>query len=174
MRKLHIGGQQPHPEWEILDAIAHPRVTHLGNAKDLSRFADGTFSAVYASHVAEHFGYQRDLLQALHEWRRVLTPGGTLYISVPDLDILAELFLLRESIDIHGRFHIMRMMFGGQMDDRDFHYVGLNEEFLRDFLSAAGFADVRRVDEFGIFDDTSRFAFNGVPISCNLIATNPG
>jgi predicted SAM-dependent methyltransferase len=174
MRKLHIGGQQPHPEWEILDAIAHPRVTHLGNAKDLSRFADGTFSAVYASHVAEHFGYQRDLLQALHEWRRVLTPGGTLYISVPDLDILAELFLLRESIDIHGRFHIMRMMFGGQMDDHDFHYVGLNEEFLRDFLSAAGFADVRRVDEFGIFDDTSRFAFNGVPISCNLIATNPG
>jgi predicted SAM-dependent methyltransferase len=174
MRKLHIGGQQPHPEWEILDAIAHPRVTHLGNAKDLSRFADGTFSAVYASHVAEHFGYQRDLLQALREWRRVLTPGGTLYISVPDLDILAELFLLRESIDIHGRFHIMRMMFGGQMDDHDFHYVGLNEEFLRDFLSATGFADVRRVDEFGIFDDTSRFAFNGVPISCNLIATNPG
>jgi hypothetical protein len=34
--------------------------------------------------------------------------------------------------------------------------------------------DVRRVDEFGIFDDTSSFAFNGVPISCNLIATNPG
>jgi predicted SAM-dependent methyltransferase len=174
MRKLHIGGQQPHPEWEILDAIPHPRVTHLGNAKDLSRFADATFAAVYASHVAEHFGYPEPLLQALREWRRVLAPGGMLYISVPDLDILAELFLLRESLDIHGRFHVMRMMFGGQVDEHDFHHVGLNEEFLRDFLNVAGFTDVQRVDEFGIFDDTSSFAFNGVPISCNLIATNPG
>ena len=173
MRKLHIGGQQPHPEWEILDAIAHPRVTHLGNAKDLSRFADGTFSAVYASHVAEHFGYQRDLLQALREWRRVLTPGGTLYISVPDLDILAELFLLRESIDIHGRFHIMRMMFGGHVDAYDVHLVGLNAEFLAGYLQAAGFENVQRVPRHGLFADTSDMVVAGTPISLNVNAFKP-
>ena len=173
MRKLHIGGQRPHPEWEILDAIPAPHVNHVGNALDLSRFPTGTFEALYASHVAEHFGYQNDLLAALKEWNRVLAPGGTLYVSVPDLDTLCELFLLRESINVQQRFAIMRMMFGGQLNPHDFHYVGLNEEFLRDFLRGAGFAEPRRVESFGLFDDTSQVAFNGVPISCNMIARKP-
>jgi predicted SAM-dependent methyltransferase len=173
MRKLHIGGRHRHPEWEVLDAIAEPHVDHVGNALDLSRFPTATFDALYASHVAEHFGYQKDLLAALREWNRVLVPGGTLYVSVPDLDTLAELFLLRESVDLRERFEIVRMMFGGQMHQHDFHFVGLNEEFLADFLKTAGFSDLRRVDDFGLFDDTSRFAFKGIPISCNIVARKP-
>jgi predicted SAM-dependent methyltransferase len=169
-RRLHIGGKVIHPEWEVLDALPGPHVNHVGNANDLSRFQDGTFSALYASHVAEHFGYQKDLLTALREWHRVLQPDGLLCVSVPDLDVLAELFLLRESLTIADRFQVMRMMFGGQTDPHDFHYVGLNEEFLLDFLRAAGFEDIRRVDEFSLFNDSSSFRFKGIPISLNLIA----
>jgi predicted SAM-dependent methyltransferase len=68
---------------------------------------------------------------------------------------------------------VMRMMFGGHVDAYDYHYVGLNQEFLAYFLSRAGFANIRRVEEFGLFDDTSNMRFKGIPISCNLIATKP-
>lgn len=174
MRRLHIGGRTRADGWEVLDALPRPEVDHVGNARDLSRFPDGTFEAVYASHVLEHFSYVRDLLPVLREWNRVLVPGGMLYASVPDMDTLAELFLLRESISLEDRWMVQRMMFGGQVDDYDFHHVGLNEEFLAAFLRDAGFADLRRVDDFGLFQDTSLATFNGVPISCNLMARKGG
>ena len=72
------------------------------------------------------------------------------------------------------RFHVMRMMYGGQLDSFDFHRVGLSEEFLTRYLTDAGFAGVERVDDFGVFDDSSRIVFHGRPISLNLVARKPG
>jgi predicted SAM-dependent methyltransferase len=43
-RKLHIGGHERREGWEILDANAGPLVDHVGDAGDLSRFADGSFA----------------------------------------------------------------------------------------------------------------------------------
>ena len=76
-RKLHIGGTESVAGWEILNAIPGSHVDHIGNAKDLSKFADNTFSALYSSHVLEHFDYAYELEKTLQEWRRVLAPGGT-------------------------------------------------------------------------------------------------
>ena len=173
MRRLHIGGKTKYEGWEILDAIERPEVDHVGNAKDLSRFAEHSFDVVYASHVVEHFDYLGELQQVLLEWFRVLTPGGKLNVSVPDMNTLAELFLLRESLTIDDRWMIMRMMFGGHTDEYDFHQVGLNDEFLSLFLLRAGFVNIRRVDDFGFFQDTSLLKFAGIPISCNLEAQKP-
>ena len=64
----------------------------------------------------------------------------------------------------------MRMMFGGQMNEADFHKVGLTEEFLRDFLATAGFTGIARCDSFGLFDDCSEIVFHGRRISLNLSA----
>ncbi|MBI1398123.1 MAG: methyltransferase domain-containing protein [Betaproteobacteria bacterium] len=171
MRRLHIGGRIRTNGWEVLDASSRPEVDHVGDASDLSKFASESFHALYASHVLEHFDYAEErLLDVLKEWRRVLHPDGTLYVSIPDLDILAEMFLLRESLSLEDRWLVMRMMFGGHTDESDYHLTGLNEEFLRMYLDAAGFTDVRRVDDFGLFDDTSTYTFKGVPISCNVTA----
>ena len=159
--------------WEVLDAIPGPFVDHTGNANDLSRFADHSFAAVYASHVLEHFDYRDELVSTLKEWRRVLEPGGSLYVSVPDMDVLADLFLLRDRLSADERFHVMRMMFGGHVDRHDYHLVGLNEEFLIQFLNTAGFTDVEHVTDLGFFDDTSRLQFRGMPISLNMIAISP-
>ena len=115
-RKLHIGGKVRRPGWEILNVVPGPDVDHVGDAIDLSRFADGSFAEVYASHVLEHFDYNGPLLKALKEWRRVLVPGGVLRVSVPDLDVLAHLLLQRHRLDVNQRFQIMRMMFGGHVE----------------------------------------------------------
>lgn len=169
-RQLHIGGQAPHPDWEIMDALPDSHVDHVGNAKDLSQFPDCTFAAIYASHVLEHFSYQHELQAVLQEWERVLIPGGKLYVSVPDLDVLAHLFTQKDALTPDDRYMVMRMMFGGQTTDYDFHKVGLNFEFLGAFLDNANFKNIRKTDDFGFFQDTSTMVFANVPISINIIA----
>ena len=169
-RKLHIGGMVSHPEWELLNIQAGPNVDYVGDAANLSQFKDETFDELYASHVAEHFDYKDALLKTLKEWHRVLKPGGKLHISVPDMDILCQLFLKHEELNLKQRYHIMRMMFGGQMDPYDYHYVGLNFAFLAAFLKEAKFQSYERVQEFDIFDDTSKLRFLDIPISLNVIA----
>ena len=172
-RRLHIGGLQAHPEWEIFNAVPTPNVDHVGNAKDLSRFPDRSFSDLYASHVLEHFDHAGELGNVLREWHRVLRPAGKLYISVPDMDKLAKLFLMKDNFSLNDRLWIMRMMFGGHTDEYDYHKVGLNREILEHFLTNAGFVKMKVMDEFGVFKDTSIMKCHGVPISINIMAEKP-
>ena len=64
----------------------------------------------------------------------------------------------------------MRMMFGGQIDEFDYHYFGWNYEFLNSYLIEAGFKKNEKVKTFDIFNDTSSFAPYGPLISLNVIA----
>lgn len=172
-RKLLIGGTQKAPGWEVLNIIPGPHVEHVCNANNLSQFSENTFSALYASHVLEHFDFKKELLPVLKEWHRVLKPGGNIYISVPDLEVLAQLFLLKHELNIQERLFVMAMMFGAHVNEYDFHYTGFNQDFLTAFLYEAGFVNMRRVNSFGFFQDTSVMLFKGVPISLNMIAEKP-
>jgi predicted SAM-dependent methyltransferase len=173
VRRLHIGGQVRVQGWEVIDANPGPCVDHVGNAGDLSRFPAATFTDVYASHVLEHFDYKDELFATLQEWSRVLVSGGMLHVSVPDMDILARLFCDRENMTAQDRFTAMRMIFGGHVDRYDYHMVGLNDEFLVEYLAKAGFKNIRRVEKFGLFNDTSMATLRGVPISLNMTAIKP-
>lgn len=173
-RKLHIGGKLRLEGWEVLNAMPDEYVDHVGDARDLSRFADESFEQIYASHIVEHFDYAGELELTLREWNRVLIPGGRIGISVPDLDILAGLFVQRQTLSFEERFMIMRMMFGGHVNQYDHHKVGLSEDLLSGFLMLAGFANIVRVSAFGICNDSSNAVFKDKPISLNVIAVKPG
>jgi predicted SAM-dependent methyltransferase len=167
--RLHIGGREPHADWKILDVLPGPHVDFIGNCSDLSFLPDESCAEVYASHVLEHLGYDRDLPKALVAIHRILKQGGRLRVAVPDLEMLCRLFL-HPALDGEGRFQVMRMMFGGRTTEHDVHHVGLNFEFLQSFLQEVGFRDIQRVSEFGLFDDASTLKFGDVPISLNVEA----
>ena len=172
VRRLHIGGKESKEGWEILDALPGPHVDHVGDARRLSGFGDRTFGALYASHVLEHFDYKDEIIPGLQEWCRVLRPGGTLYVSVPDLERLCRLYLAPGLLP-RERFEIMRIMFGGHMDDYDYHVAGIDQTFLEHCLRTAGFVAIRRVESFGLFRDTSEYRELGTAISLNMMAERP-
>lgn len=167
--RLHIGGIEPRPGWKILNIQAGPHVDFIGSCTDLSQFQDASVAEVYASHVFEHLGYQAELPAVLAGIRRILRPGGCLRISVPDLDILCRMFV-HPALGPQERFHLMRIIYGGQTDDHDFHKVGLTLEFLGHFLTRNGFHTIQRVAAHDLFNDTSGLVLFGQPISLNVVA----
>lgn len=170
--KLHIGGQETHPDWKILDVEPRSEVDYVGNAIDLSQFASDSIDAIYTSHVLEHFFYNIDneLTTTLREWHRVLKPGGKLLISVPDLKTLCWLYLNPNMMPME-RFHLMRVIFGGQTNIYDVHKVGFDFEILAMYLEEVGFEAYEQVSEFSIFNDCSSLRVLDTLISLNVVAT---
>ena len=167
--RLHVGGKEKKEGWQIFNIQPGPDVDYVGDCTELGQFADASAQELYASHVLEHLGYKADLPRALTEFHRVLRAGGKAMISVPDFEILCRLFLDPKAT-LMERFSVMRMAYGGQMDEHDFHYVGLSYEILSKYLFDAGFSRVERVKQFGLFQDDSLLEYLGQPISLNVVA----
>ena len=166
--KLHIGGKQIKDGWKILNIQKNDGVDFVGSISDLSQFDDNSIEEIYASHVVEHVD-QKNIKKTLEGIYRVLKNDGKFYISVPDLDVLCRIFIDNKA-PAKVKFHVMRIMFGGQTDEFDYHYFGWNYEFLNSYLIEAGFKKNERVKSFNLFNDTSDFAPYGPPISLNVIA----
>ena len=166
--KLHIGGKKKKEGWTIFNVQNMDYVDIVGDIRDLSQFQDESIEIIYASHVLEHVCQKevKDTLQGIH---RVLKKDGIFYCSVPNMEVLAKLFL-SERLNLQQKWHVMRMIFGGQTDKNDFHYFGWTLDFAKSFFGSAGFLTLESVKSFNIFDDTSDYKPYGVQISLNLIA----
>jgi predicted SAM-dependent methyltransferase len=171
--RLHIGGVEPKAGWKILNAVPGPHVDFVGDVALLRSFADASVAEIYASHVIEHVSYAAELVPMLDDMLRVLVPGGRLMVSVPDLAVLTRLYASGK-LDLDQRFTLMRIIFGGQVDQFDFHKAGFDKELLARFLTKVGFHPVRRVKRFGLFSDTSDQTAFGETISLNMEAFKPG
>ncbi len=169
--RLNIGGTSPLAGWKILNVQPGPDVDFVGDCKNLEQFADESCHEIYASHVLEHLSYVGELVNTLKAFHRILAPGGTCKISVPDFELLCRMFT-HPSLNGEQRFFVMNMIFGGQQDPWDFHKVGLSWEFLSSYLQQAGFGCWKRVREFGLFEnDCSTIKYGGQIISLNVEAT---
>ena len=173
--------------WTIVDVSPRAEVDVVTGMDNLSMFGDGSVDVIYASHVLEH-GYHgaeppcggggHSILATLTEWARVLKRGsGKLYVSVPDLSVLAKLFV-DPRMSAQGKFKIMRIMYGGQTDAHDYHMVGFEHDILEAYFLEAGLCNFKAVEDFGFFQDTSTAVLEfdnfpkevGVKISLNVVA----
>jgi len=168
--RLHIGGKQVHPEWKIFDIEPRPEVDFLGDAADLSQFENNSIECIYASHVLEHFHHNLNdsLLMTLAEWYRVLKPDGQLLVSVPDLSVLCRLYS-EPNITGDERMYLMHVIFGGQLNEYDVHYAGLDFELMTYYLREVGFREWHQIEKFDLFEDCSSLQFKGTYISLNLV-----
>jgi predicted SAM-dependent methyltransferase len=169
--RLHIGGEEIKEGWKILNIQKKPGVDFIGDITDLNQFDDESVEEVYASHVLEHVGIAK-ITDTFNGIYRVLKKGGKFYISVPNLELLAEVFT--KVPEGSSKQALMMMIYGGQTDSHDFHYIGYWPTFLYSILRNAKFKKYERVEFFSIFKDTSMNTLNtlngAIPISLNVIA----
>ena len=167
--KLHIGGTDPKEGWSILNIQPGDHVDIVGSCADVLPIIDGQVDEIYASHVLEHLPL-KEAKKAIGEFCRVLKPGGLVKISVPDLAILSQLFLSPQ-ISRPTRYHVQRIIYGGQLNEHDYHKTGFYDHLLYEILDDCGFEDIRRVDGFDLFPgDCSTVCVEGVAISLNVEA----
>jgi len=115
MKLLNIGcGDRFDPEWTNLDIDSHAGGVMAHDARKGLPFPDGSFDAVYHSHVLEHFDAKNGA-GLLRECHRVLRQGGIIRVAVPDLERIAQLYLTAlESVangrtDWQGRYEWMKL-----------------------------------------------------------------
>ena len=104
---------------------------------------DGVVEEIRAWHCLEHVAAGR-VDPSLCEWRRVLRPGGTLDLMVPDLDYACRYWLglvPPNRPDDFATDWSLALLFGKQDDEGQFHRTGFNRQRLVAALWRAGFTD---------------------------------
>jgi predicted SAM-dependent methyltransferase len=100
---------------------------------------------------------------------RILKKGGEFFISVPDLEVMTRIFL--EEKEPAHKIQIMKFIYGGQIDEFDFHKCGFWEELVLNFLKISNFKKYKRVKFFeDKFSDTSQLTYKGIALSLNIVA----
>ena len=172
--KLHLGcGRRYIEGYKHVDLASFSHIDVYTSVDDLSMFNDSSATEIYASHVLEYFD-QFDAIKVLAEWRRVLSDGGTLRLSVPNFDNLIKIY--EQTGDLKS---ILGPIFG-RMTMNDFtiyHKTVYNRELLNSVLQEAGFEneilDWNTFDVFPNHDDHSKaffphMNFSGIQVSLNL------
>ncbi len=111
----------------------------VADASDLSMIPDGAAEELYASHVLEHFAFPRTVL-VLAEWARVLAPGGTLKVAVPDMALVCALIAEGRS-----SYTAMHQIYGGHWatpGGPQGHHYGFTCAMLVELLTLLGFGEL--------------------------------
>ncbi|OGV25907.1 MAG: hypothetical protein A3F18_02720 [Legionellales bacterium RIFCSPHIGHO2_12_FULL_37_14] len=141
---LHLGcGDIEAPGFINIDAVPRRHVHYVRSIDDLRLFQDETVDFIFASHCLEHFSH-RDVLSVLKEWHRVIKKGGILCLSVPDFNLLLDIYF-----DSDRRIDaIQGYLMGGQDNQYNFHQIAFTHDSLSDFLYSAGFSVVREWNSY--------------------------
>lgn len=94
--KLHFGcGRRILPDWVNIDGWPFPGVDFTTDLRQPLPFGDAACQLIFTEHVFEHIdaGFR---LPVLREFRRILQPGGTLRIVVPDCEKFADAYTRRD------------------------------------------------------------------------------
>lgn len=174
-RLLHIGcGDINCPDFINLDARPLPHVHMVRQDMfNLKSIPDQVIDMVYMSHVLEHVP-RKKLAPTLREMNRVLKTQGILRISVPDFDLMVQMYQ-RTGRDMD---FVAYPLMGGQDYPYNFHYAVFNKESLTSLLNQCGFSRVREwnpntCDHHDFEDWASKtICYNDMdfPISLNLEA----
>jgi predicted SAM-dependent methyltransferase len=168
--RLHLGGSEVRAGWKIVAREAGEDIAVVDDPTKLESFADASVDAIYAAWFFQRLSFRTELPAALAACARVLKPGGTLRVAVPDFAVLSSL-LTDPSVPKNERFSLMVLLYGDQSMPERFNRIGLTTEFLAAFLRQAGFTQARRVPSFGLFNDMSSAKRFGRVISLNILAT---
>ncbi len=113
----------------------------------LDSINDNSVDLIYCCHVLEH-AERQEAKDAMKRWFDVLKPGGTLRLSVPDLEAAFKYYMCYGDLKILECF-----LYGSQKHHYDFHRTGWDFKSIKRDLGEAGFSSVDKYD----WKDTEHF-----------------
>ena len=151
MRKLEIGPgvNSLGADWDAMDMIDRPHVNILHDARELPLpIEDNSYDLVYMSHFLEHIPWTQtnSFLQEIH---RIVKPGGSVEIWVPDLEKLVQAYLNPKLNKNDGWYKYNEekdpvKWFNGRLftygpGEENFHRAAFDRSYLERCLVNAGF-----------------------------------
>ena len=126
-------------DWLHNDIVEHSHVDHIGPAHMLPQIESNSMDLVYASHVLEYYSWEEAKSLVLPEWKRILKPGGTLRIAVPNFYILTKWYQMKYDLGA-----IIGPLFGQMLGDTDyiFHKCTYDSYTLGELLGDVGFKNI--------------------------------
>lgn len=166
--KIHLGcGRRRLPGYTHIDPDENVNPDYIGSAEKIP-VMNNIATMLYFAHGLEHVR-KADVEHVIGEFSRVLRPGGTLRLSVPDFGIIAYLYSF-ENVSL-ARLGCIN---GGQRTRNDVHYNVFDYETLATLLTPH-FYNIREWDPYKAhpvgFDDFSFAKINERLISLNVEAT---
>jgi ubiquinone/menaquinone biosynthesis C-methylase UbiE len=159
--KLHVGcGKRFIPDFVHVDQVAFAHTDHVQDIRRLANFSDNSASLIYACQVIEYFDCD-EVIGVLNDWRRVLAPGGTLRLSVPNFAVICKLYHSGVTLD-----NFLGTLFGRMPDGENgfvYHRTTYDETSLHELLGKLGFIEIGlwdwRQTEHADIDDFSQAYF---------------
>jgi predicted SAM-dependent methyltransferase len=143
--------------WLLIDKYVDDRRVWKMDVGALA-FKDNSIGKIYTSHLLEHISHVQ-VPATLAEWFRVLEPGGTIHINVPDFEWAAKYFLavehnpfMRRSKAYPTQESMWKVFYGWQQDEGDYHRAGFTQKTLKKLLIQVGFIGVKVVRTWDAHD----------------------
>jgi SAM-dependent methyltransferase len=143
--------------WINIDHDRSVRADRYEDAVTLPSFGPNSVDEIYAGHIAEHVD---DVRAAFTRWREILKPGGRITITVPDCRGANRLWLEGKrfpALEAEPNEGILEITTGikpadlrGRNPEGLLHKRVFDESTLRICMEAAGFVQVRSVDDHEI------------------------
>lgn len=183
--QLYLGAWKRYiPGFIHIDLDNQPQLDYRHDIANLPMFSDNSVDLIYTSHSFEYFDRQKGE-EVLKEWRRILKPGGTLRIAVPNFEAIVKVYLkYKKDLDHKG---ILGPLYGKMLikekgkDKTIYHKTVYDFKSLKKVLQLAKFKNIRRYawkkTIHKDYDDHSRAyvphmdSKNGILISLNVEAT---
>ena len=181
MLRLHLGcGKRYLKGYKHIDYSSYAHIDYKRPIYPLPFIEEASVDEIYCSHALEYFDFM-EVIKVLSEWKRCLSKGGILRLSVPDFDQLIKVYIENK----HNIDSIIGPIFGRwEVEENKFiyHRTVYTRQKLLETLRKVGFSEISEWDPLKFhgsnsesFDDYSKAYFphmdfkKGFPISLNII-----
>jgi predicted SAM-dependent methyltransferase len=167
--RLLIGGNTDLAGWSAVNLDHNTNPVACRDLTELESLNIDNCDAIYLVHGLQRVTLQ-DAPQVLLTLYKMLSPLGSLFISVPDLRALGRL-LDSEALQVDQKLQVARMIFGANTTPQEINRFGYNQELLEKLLRQAGFVTTRRIRKLNLFIHSSNFnSFLNTSTSLNVVA----